>query len=387
VRIIQTISVGLPEYLLLDAGRMQQVIANLISNGIKFSPHSGDGIVSINVSATCASNEVDIEGVVWKEEDSSLDPPTAGLLESIVIIRDAPLPLEKIFAEVSKSTFDLVYTDGNSVDGEQLVQYCTVVVSVSDNGTGLKAEEIPLLFTPLQQLQAGLLSSSKGTGLGLAICQAIVSSHGGRVGAMSSPGQGCKILVAIRCPVLVKARTSPPREISPSTSVSSALDLAQGAVIRILVVDDVLSNRKLLQKSIQRNMQILKDSLSLDITFNVDTANDGHSAVASVLGVSESMVLESSSAGRAVSWTSSNYDVVTIDGQMPQMSGYVATALLRKSGYLGLVLGCTGNALEEDVRLFLSSGADKVFIKPIAAATIVKFISSRLLKSGSEVAD
>ena len=41
-------------------------------------------------------------------------------------------------------------------------------------------------------------------------------------------------------------------------------------------------------------------------------------------------------------------------------------------GFQGRIFGCTGNALEEDINLFLDSGANQVFIKPVDANTIVQ---------------
>jgi CheY-like chemotaxis protein len=47
------------------------------------------------------------------------------------------------------------------------------------------------------------------------------------------------------------------------------------------------------------------------------------------------------------------------------MEGPDATSLLRKAGYSGIVIGLTGNVLQDDVDHFLRSGADAVLSKPL----------------------
>jgi DNA-binding response OmpR family regulator len=50
---------------------------------------------------------------------------------------------------------------------------------------------------------------------------------------------------------------------------------------------------------------------------------------------------------------------------MPVKDGPTATAELRGKGYNGQIFGVTGNGLPSDVEYFLSSGADKVLLKPL----------------------
>jgi CheY-like chemotaxis protein len=59
-------------------------------------------------------------------------------------------------------------------------------------------------------------------------------------------------------------------------------------------------------------------------------------------------------------------DAILMDNQMPRMMGSDATKLIREQlGYKGVVIGVTGNVLEEDVRLFVANGANEVIIKPL----------------------
>jgi CheY-like chemotaxis protein len=51
-------------------------------------------------------------------------------------------------------------------------------------------------------------------------------------------------------------------------------------------------------------------------------------------------------------------------------NGSEATRLLRAGGFKNLVIGVTGNVMEEDVRQYLAAGADMVVAKPMRMATL-----------------
>jgi signal transduction histidine kinase len=62
--------------------------------------------------------------------------------------------------------------------------------TVTDQGPGMPAEDIPLVFQKFRQSAAKSNVAVKGTGLGLAIVKAIVEAHQGEVGVRSEPGKG-----------------------------------------------------------------------------------------------------------------------------------------------------------------------------------------------------
>ena len=61
-------------------------------------------------------------------------------------------------------------------------------VYVKDNGIGMPAAEVPLLFAPFKRLHPQ--GKYEGTGIGLAVCRKIVTRHGGAIGVDSKPGKG-----------------------------------------------------------------------------------------------------------------------------------------------------------------------------------------------------
>jgi len=66
-----------------------------------------------------------------------------------------------------------------------------VCICVADEGPGLSEEELSRVFERHYR-GSGPRASVPGTGLGLAIARGIISAHGGRIWAESSPGQGTR---------------------------------------------------------------------------------------------------------------------------------------------------------------------------------------------------
>jgi signal transduction histidine kinase len=66
-----------------------------------------------------------------------------------------------------------------------------VLISVSDTGPGISADEQRRIFQPFISRKPG------GTGLGLAIAQRIVTAHGGRIDVESVPEQGSRFTICL----------------------------------------------------------------------------------------------------------------------------------------------------------------------------------------------
>jgi two-component system sensor histidine kinase VicK len=64
------------------------------------------------------------------------------------------------------------------------------LIEVRDQGRGIPADKLEHIFERFQQGDASDSRAMGGTGLGLAICRSIVSQHGGRIWATSTPDQG-----------------------------------------------------------------------------------------------------------------------------------------------------------------------------------------------------
>lgn|GEM_PF-1560294 len=88
-----------------------------------------------------------------------------------------------------------------------------VLVSVSDTGIGIPAEELTRIFEKFHQVSSPHKTSSKGTGLGLAICKEIVLFMSGKIWCESTLGEGSTFYFTLpvagkelRAPGLIKSR-------------------------------------------------------------------------------------------------------------------------------------------------------------------------------------
>ncbi len=64
------------------------------------------------------------------------------------------------------------------------------IIEVRDQGRGIPEDKLEHIFDRFRQGDASDSRSLGGTGLGLAICRSIITHHGGRIWATSTPGQG-----------------------------------------------------------------------------------------------------------------------------------------------------------------------------------------------------
>lgn len=284
----------------------------------------------------------------------------------------------------------------------------SILIQVKDSGVGLSDQELQEVFQEGVQFSPNRHQAGGGSGLGLCISKGIIERHDGVIVAKSpGHGHGCTFEVElplydstdmqnqsedVESPVLeeplvagmpledrsahdmvngnhvqiatigqttngtnlerLTAGTDPTADTNISMDSSQAsLPPQESTKHHVLVVDDVLSNRKMLLRLLER------------AGHSCVAAEDGQEAIEIIMANKEAL---SSSIGDSTTFI----DCVLMDFEMPIKNGPDATKELRELGYEGMILGVTGNVLKEDVDFFLQHGADDVLPKPVSMALL-----------------
>ncbi len=222
-------------------------------------------------------------------------------------------------------------------------QLAHMYFEVEDSGIGIRKEDREIIFSPFEQI-GDQPSAEAGTGLGLAISKQFVELMGGQIGVTSEPEQGSVFHFEIPMRVL-----PPSEEISAEVQHERITGLAEGQQhYRLLIVEDKLENRLLLQKILE------------PLGFDLREAVNGQEAVA---------LFEQ--------W---HPHLIWMDIRMPVMNGLEATRQIKKSeaGDQTRIVALTAHALEEERREILEAGCDDFIRKPYRDTEIFGALAKHL---------
>ena len=202
---------------------------------------------------------------------------------------------------------------------------------VEDSGVGFPAEKRALLFEKFHQGSNSITGLKDGMGLGLALTQSYLKLLGGTFDMESEPNEGTTI--RFRLPY------EPATAETAAPLVKENIELQPKATL--LVADDVQVNQIIIQ-------EMLDDQ---DITTLY--ASNGQEAIDMVQKHPE-------------------ISVVLMDVKMPVMSGYEATAAIKKLRPDLPVIAQTAYALSGDKDKALAAGCDDYLSKPIKREALLR---------------
>ena len=180
----------IPEFLTGDAGRLRQVVINLVGNAIKFTEH---GEVVVDVS-NCTAD--------FGTSSKTSEADSAG----------------KNASEASADSLWLHF-------------------QVKDTGVGIAKEKLRRIFEAFEQADTSMTRRYEGTGLGLAISSRLVELMAGRIWVESEIGKGSTFHFTVQFEPAPEAFQT--RGSEPTASLDGK---------RILVVDDNATNCRILDE-------------------------------------------------------------------------------------------------------------------------------------------
>ena len=206
---------------------------------------------------------------------------------------------------------------------------------VSDSGIGIDPESMARLFQQFEQADASTTRRYGGTGLGLAICRQLVELMDGQIEVASDVGKGSTFAFTLPLADGVAPPLVPQVALEPHSHQ-----------LRVLCAEDFPTNQIIIRVMLE------------ELGHRVDVVANGELAVAACVHT--------------------RYDLVLMDGRMPEMDGATATRLIRAGGWPEqpvrdqelMIVALTANASEEDRSRYLGAGMDDFLSKPIDEAAL-----------------
>ncbi len=324
-----SVKLQLPEYLKqlniqVDDRRCRQVLVDLLSNAVKFTPEGGS--ISLDVRI--------VDG--WGDGGTGSEKCGLGVSHA-------------------RAPFQDRLGDGGT--GRSGISQRRIAFSIVDTGIGIAPENIGKLFQSFVQVDSTLDRQYAGTGLGLSLVKQIVELHGGNVAVESTVNRGSCFTVML--PFDPSAEIVVPPSLLPSVYPLTP-DLENMPKIKpkalILVVEDN-----------DANMETMTCYLS-SRGYRLAEAGDGEQAVLLLKECAKDPTLMSCP------------DIILMDIQMPRMDGLEATQRIRQIPAYATtpIIALTALTMPTDRQKCLDAGANQYVTKPVKLGQLVSTIETIL---------
>ena len=211
--------------------------------------------------------------------------------------------------------------------------------AVEDTGIGIPPDRHVDIFSPFTQADGSTTRRYGGTGLGLAISRQLVALLGGQIGVESHPGKGSTFWFTATLEMQVDQLPATPESVLAGHPQAEP----RRAGWRILVAEDNITNQQVALAILEK------------LGCRADAVANGREALESLRNIP--------------------YDLVLMDCQMPEMSGYEATARIRnpRSGVRDPeipIVALTAHAMRGDKEACLAAGMNDYIAKPVQPAEL-----------------
>lgn len=241
-----------------------------------------------------------------------------------------------------------------TVSAEREPDEATLKISVTDTGIGIEPDAMERLFKPFSRGDESMTVSHGGTGLGLVLARHITDALSLHIEVHSEPGIGSTFTVHAPLDTDSLSRGWREKMTGDADDTIRIIKRSSQSVeqsCRILVAED--------DPAIQRLLNLVFKQAG----FRCDMTANGHDACAAFMSAVK---------------RDEPYDIVFMDMQMPEMDGYEATRMLRRSGFNTPVIACTAHAMPGDRDRCLDAGCTDYVSKPVQREVLCDMIEKHL---------
>ena len=373
------IDTGIPKLLKCDSQRIKQIVNNLISNAIKFTPEGGRVSVSIKVKKTKNKESI----IIFSVKDSGIG--------------------------IAKDKLSTVFQAFSQADDS---------ISRKFGGTGLGLS----ISSQYASMMGGTLKVKSKEGVGsefyFTLKLAVVDSSNHLDDKFDVKDKNILILQpkdTIACGINEITKTYLDKWKFKYKNIDSMKEIDENTDIIIVCADNFepdvckesLNKYENLQliyieggdeqfKCSHKQFHLIEQPMTgsalfdkiITLTHNNDNVHEGQDADATKQFSGNILVAEDNQTNQmlisvmletrglqytivengqeAVSEAMLNdYDLIFMDINMPVMDGITATKLLRKDGYQKPIISLSANVIESDIKIFIEAGVDNTLNKPI----------------------
>ncbi len=206
-----------------------------------------------------------------------------------------------------------------------------LMIKVCDTGIGISEQQQGQLFKPFHQCDSTITRHFGGTGLGLVICKQIVELMQGSIDVESHKEQGSCFTIELELPV-IDDQKAPSNTTQTAPSIAHELHAAviDDNPVNTMVVSGLLSRMNVSCKIYHSGYDFIDDYKQYPTSFNF----------------------------------------ILLDCEMPQVSGYKTSELLREFERQAkvppvLIFAFTAHAIQEYIDRCFESGMNDIIVKPL----------------------
>ena len=310
-------------------GRQSQSLLQIVNDLITISKiESGQvtvkkSIININSFLSDIYNQFKLKLIQGKFDEIEIRI-VKPLSDELAFILTDPARLEQIISSLLDNA--LKFTAKGFIElGYRIDAPRTIELYVKDSGIGIPEYQHDKIFTKFYRYSRNNQPLSSGTGLGLSIAENLTKMLGGEINFESKEGEGSTFFVRIPYVPIEQSLTERKNIVKPTSDWSNKM---------ILIVEDDLISYLFLESILNKTKA------------NIIHVKNGEDAI-EVCHINEKI------------------DLILMDMQLPFISGYEATRVIKSFRTNIPIIAQTANVLNNEKERCLKTGCDEYISKPI----------------------